>query len=123
MRISEMTTDQAMDTLCEITPHISDIITDEELVSEIKKKMKKEESTTKADIIRFAVEKVSGLVPMIFKKRRDSVYAIVAAINQTDIDTVRHQNIIKTMMQIREIAKDDDLVAFVKSCLKTEKSA
>ena len=123
MRISEMTTDQAMDTLCEITPHISDIITDEELVSEIKKKMKKEESTTKADIIRFAVEKVSGLVPMIFKKRRDSVYAIVAAINQTDIDTVRHQNIIKTMIEIREIAKDDDLVAFVKSCLKTEKSA
>ena len=123
MRISEMTTDQAMDTLCEITPHISDIITDEKLVSEIKKKMKKEESTTKADIIRFAVEKVSGLVPMIFKKRRDSVYAIVAAINQTDIDTVRHQNIIKTMIEIREIAKDDDLVAFVKSCLKTEKSA
>ena len=123
MRISEMTTDQAMDTLCEITPHISDIITDEDLVSEIKKKMKKEEGTTKADVIRFAVEKITNIVPILLKKRKESVYAIVAAVNQTDIDTVKNQNIIKTMIEIREIAKDDDLMDFVKSCLKTEKSA
>lgn len=123
MKISEMTTDQAMDTLCEITPHISDIITDEDLVNEIKKKLKKEEGTTRVDVIRFAVEKITNIVPIILKKKKFSVYAIIAAVNQTDIDTVKHQNIIKTMIQIREIAKDDDLVDFVKSCLKTEKSA
>lgn len=123
MKISELTTDQALDALCEITPAIEDIITDEDLIAEIRKKVEKREDMKKADKIRFYLEKASKLGHILLKKKRDAVYTIVAALNQTDVDTVRNQNIMKTMAQVKEIANDEDFAGFLSSCLKTEKSA
>ena len=123
MKISELTTDQALDVLCEITPAVEDIISDEELLAEVRKKIVRTKETTKAEILRFALEKITKIIPILLKKKRESVYTIVAALNVSDVETVKQQNAIKTMAQIREAFNDKDLVDFVRSCLKTEKSA
>lgn len=123
MKISELTTDQALDVLCVITPAVEDIISDEELLAEVRKKIVRTEETTKAEILRFALEKITKIIPILLKKKRESVYTIVAALNVSDVETVKQQNAIKTMAQIREAFNDKDLVDFVRSCLKTEKSA
>ena len=59
---------------------------------------------------------------VLLKKKRDSVCAVLAAVNLTDAETIKKQNIIKTLSQIRELAKDKEFLAFVKSCRETEKS-
>lgn len=123
MKISQLTTDQALDAICEITPAVEDIITDDELIEELKKKIEKREGMAKAEKIRFYLEKITKLGTILLKKKREAVYTIVAALNQTDVDTVRSQNIIKTMTQIKEIANDEDFANFVYSCWKTEESA
>ena len=123
MKLSELSTDRAMDVICEITPAVEDIICDEELLAEIKRKIEKREGMSRAEILRFAMEKLTKIIPIIMKKKRASVYAILAALNMTDTETVAGQSIIKTMEQIKEAFSDKDLVAFVKSCWKTEKSA
>ena len=123
MKISELTTDQALDVLCEITPAVEDIISDEELLAEVRKKIVRTKETTKAEILRFALEKITKIIPILLKKKRESVYTIVAALNVSDVETVKQQTAIKTMAQIREAFNDKDLVDFVRSCLKTEKSA
>ena len=123
MKLSELTTDRAFDVICEITPAVDDIICDEELIAEIMKKIEKKEGMNKMDIVRLAAEKVSKIIPIILKKKRASVYTIIAALNMTDIETVAEQNIIKTMEQIKDAFRDKDIVDFVKSCWKTEKSA
>lgn len=123
MKISELTTDQALDVLCVITPAVEDIISDEDLLAEVIKKIVRTEETTKTEILRFAFEKIAKIIPILLKKKRESVFNIVAALNGSDEETVKKQNVIKTMAQIREAFNDKDLMDFVRSCLKTEKSA
>lgn len=122
MKISELSTEQALDVLCEITPLVSEIISDEDLAAEVKKKIGDTEGLTRADIIAFGIEKLGAIANVLLKKKRDSVCAVLAAVNLTDAETIKKQNIIKTLSQIRELAKDKEFLAFVKSCRETEKS-
>ena len=119
-KISEMSTDEALDFLCEITPFVNNIVTDEELTAEIKNAIKAESTTTTAELITKGVEKVNKLVPIVFKKRRNDVYGIVAAITNKTPEEIAKQNFLITAKQTKEIVKDKDLLDFFKSCAAME---
>ena len=48
------------------------------------------------------------------------MFGIVGVLNEKTIDEIAKQNIIVTMKQIRDIAKDKELLDFFKSCTDTE---
>ena len=123
-KISQLTTDEALDVLCELTPHINGIISDEELLDEIKRKLDKngDGEISRIEMIRFGVEKMDKIIPIVLKKKRDALLSVVAILAEQDLDDVKKQNIIKTGAQVRELAKDKDLMDFVRSCLSAEKS-
>lgn len=122
MKISELTTEQALDVLCELTPLVSEVFSDEDLMNELKRKIGAKEGMTRADVIAFGIGKINAIMNVLFKKKKDLICAVIAAVNLTDAETVKKQNCIKTFGQIRDLAKDEEFVTFVKSCLKTEKS-
>ena len=121
-KISEMTTDEGLDLFCEITPYINNIVTDEELIAEIKNAIRAESTTTTAELITKGVEKVNKLVPIVFKKRKIDIYSIVAAVTNKTTDEIAKQNFLVTATQIKEIVKDRDLLDFFKSCAAMEGS-
>ncbi len=122
MRLSEFTTEKATDVLCELTPYVANIVTDEELLAELQNAITKDEATTKSELMAKGVEKVTKLVPIVLKKRKMDVFGILAVLNNKTADDVAKQNIITTMIQIREITKDKELLDFFKSCVGSEGS-
>ena len=120
MKFSQLTTDKALDVLCEITPYIANIATDDELMAIIGKAVKREEMT-RAGVLLLGAEKLTKMVPVLLKTHRDDVYGVVAAVNGKTVDEIREQNFIKTTAQIVEVIKDKELLDFFKSCAEPMK--
>lgn len=122
MKLSEMTTDRAMDVLCEITPCIANITADEELLAELRNAIDPKAVKTKAELMVKGVEKITKLAPIVLKKRKADVFGILAALNEKTAEEIGKQSIIATMAQVREVVKDKDLMDFFKSCVGSEGS-
>ena len=122
MRLSELSTDRATDLLCEIVPYISNICTDDELLAEIKKKIDPNSVANRAEMLLLGVEKVNKIVPILLKTHKGDVFSILGALNEKTPEEIGKQSIITTMMQIRDIAKDRELVAFFTTCVDSEGS-
>lgn len=120
MKISEISTDNAMDVLCELTPYITNIVTDEDLVGELKKAIDFKEANTMAEKMALTAGKITKIIPILLKNRKSDVFGIVGVLNGKTIDEIAKQNVIVTMKQIRDIAKDKELLDFFKSCTDTE---
>lgn len=121
MKISELSTDRALDVLCEITPYVSNIVTDSDLMATLGKSVKRD-GMTRAGLMLLGAEKLTSIVPVVMKTHRADVLGVVAALNDMDVEEVACQNVIKTGMQIREICKDRELLDFFRSCAEPEKS-
>ncbi len=115
MKLSQLTTDEALDVLCEITPAVASIVGDEELMNVIGKAVKRE-GMTRAGMMLLGAEKLSKIVPVVMKEHRSDVFAIVATVNKVSAEEIASQNVIKTSMQIRELCKDKELIDFFRSC-------
>lgn len=122
MRLSELTTDEALDVLCQITPYVTNIVTDDAVMKTIGKAVKTDD-VTQAGLMLLGMEKLTSIANILLKTHRPDVYGIVAAVNRVDAEVVASQNIIKTMVQIREICKDKDLLDFFRSWGQQEKTA
>ena len=122
MKLSQMTTDKATDVLCEIAPYAINIMTDEDLMSELQSAINFDEANTMAEKIAVSVGKISKILPILLKKRKNDIFGILGALNDKSIDEIAKQNVIKTMSQIKDISKDKELLDFFKSCTGTEES-
>lgn len=122
MKISELSTDKALDIICEITPFVDEIATDEELISTLKEKVKLPEGATRADMLKIGADKINKIVPIILKKKRAAVYGILAALNESSIEKISKQSMISTAKQIKEAVGDKELIDFFKSCVGAEGS-
>lgn len=122
MKLSELSTERATDVLCEIAPHAINITTDDELMAELKAAVDFKEANTMAEKIALTVGKISKILPIVLKKRRNDLFSILGALNDKTVEEISKQNIIKTMLQIKDISKDKELLDFFKSCTGTEES-
>lgn len=115
MKFSELTTDNALDVFCEVIPYIERIMNDEELVAELKKELDIDENTTNVEKTAIVLSKVKVIAPIILKKRRDDVLGIVAVINGMSVEDIKKQNVVKTLIQVREVLNDKEFMDFFKS--------
>jgi hypothetical protein len=122
MKLSKLSTDEALDVFCELTPYINNIVTDDVLLDELKAKVKATGNETKAEIMAMGAEKINKLVPIVLKGHKDDVYGILSVLNDADVDAIGKQNVIKTMSQIRDLIKDKEFLDFFKSCAEQEQS-
>lgn len=122
MKISQLSTDRVMDLLCEIATPVTNIMTDEELIKELKSAVDFEKANTMAEKIALITGKFTKILPLILKKRKADLFSILASLNEKTIEEIGSQNVIKTMSQIKDIAKDKELLDFFKSCTGTEES-
>lgn len=120
MRLSELTTERAADVICEITPYVSGIASDEELLEELRNAIDRKALRTKAEYLALGAEKLSKLAPIILKKRKTDVFGILGALNEKEPEDIAKQNILVTLGQIRDVVKDKDLMLFFKSCADSE---
>lgn len=123
MKLSEMTTERTADTLCELVPYIAAISTDEELTEEIRSSIDPKKAANRAELMILGAKKLSKIVPILLKKRREELFGILGVLNLRTPEQIAKQNILVTMGQVREMVKDRELVDFFKSCASTEEKA
>ena len=120
MRLSELSTDRATDVLCELTPYIANIVSDEELLEELKKAVDRKDIVNKAQWLAVGAEKITKILPILLKKRKEDVFGILAVMNEKSIEQIAKQNILVTLKQAKTAFKDKELIDFFKSCMDTE---
>lgn len=123
MKLSALSTEEALDALCELTPYINNIVIDENLLAELRRKIDPDAKLTRAEIYAFGSEKLSALAPIVLKGHRADVYGILSVLNGKTPEEIGKQNILTTGAQIRDAVKDKELIAFFKSCVEPEESA
>lgn len=117
MKISEFSTDKALDMLCELTPYIDNILVDEKLLKTLKEKVKLPKDATRTDLLKVGADKVNKIVPILLKEKRADVLGILAVLNETTAEEIGKQNVLVTAKQIRDAVKDKDLIDFFRSCV------
>lgn len=117
MRLSQVSTDKAMDVLCELTPHITEILSDEELMEELKTAVDFDVEGCETLAGRFAMigDKISKIIPILLKKKKYNLFSILGVLNEKTAEEISKQNFLITMKQIKEMSKDKELVNFFKS--------
>lgn len=120
MRLSELSTDRATDVLCELTPYIANIVSDEELLEELKKAVDRKDIVNKAQWLAVGAEKITKILPILLKKRKEDVFGILAVMNEKTVEQIAKQNILVTLKQAKTAFKDKELIDFFKSCMDTE---
>ena len=120
MKLSELSTDRATDVLCELTPYITNILSDEALLSELRTAVDFKEANTLAEKMALTASKITNIIPILLKNRKSDVFGILGALNEKSVEEIAKQNFIKTMKQIKDIAKDKELLDFFKSCTSME---
>ncbi len=114
MKLSELTTEQAADVLCELTPYIANITGDKALLDKLDKKFDSKGKSV-VELYTYGAQKYATLVPMLLKDHRADVFGILSILNGTTAEEVAKQNILTTILQIRSVFKDKELLDFFKS--------
>ncbi|MCI8623748.1 MAG: hypothetical protein HFG26_08810 [Provencibacterium sp.] len=122
MKISELTTDESLDILCELTPIIFNITNDSALSEELRRKIDPENLKTQAGIVIEGTKKLNVLIPIVLKSHRADIYQILSLLNRKTSDEIARQNFIQTGMQIRELIKDKELIDFFTSFVQSEET-
>lgn len=122
MLISEISTDRGVDALCEMTPYISNIVADEELLEELKQAIDPKQATTTAEMLALGAQKVTKLVPIILKKRKMDLFGIIGAMYDKTPEEIAKQRFLTTLGQIRDMAKDKEFKDFFMSLVPTKRN-
>lgn len=122
MKLSELSTDRALDVLCELTPYISNIASDEKMVSAVGKVV-----DTGGDINLYGkalrlVERAGEIVPALLKDHRADVYGILSVMNERPVEEIAAQKLVDTIRQVRELFQDKEFLAFFKSSARLEQT-
>ena len=114
MKLSELTTAQAADVLCTLTPYIANITGDKALLDELAKKFETKGKSA-AELYIFASQKIAQIIPIVLKDHRADVFGILAVLNETEAEKIAAQNILDTMKQVKKALNDKELLDFFKS--------
>lgn len=120
-KLSEFGTDECLDVLCEITPHIVNIVSDEEIMNAIGKPMDKT-TVTKVGVMLLGAQKITAVVPLLLKTHRADIYAILSVMGGKSVEEVAKQSTMATLWQIKTLSEDKELLCFFKSWGCGEKS-
>lgn len=113
-KLSELTTDECADVLCELTPYIVNIVSDKEIMDAVGKAVDKN-TITQVGIMLLGAQKITAVIPLLLKTHRPDIYAILAIISEKSVEEVAGQNVMATMWQMKELLNDKELVSFFKS--------
>ena len=98
------------------------ILTDDEMRESLKAQIDAEKPQTAGEKYAIGAQKIGQWIPLILKKHREDTLGILAAVNETTVETIKKQSLIKTMRQIQEIVRDKDMLDFFKSCASEAKA-
>ena len=122
MKLSELSTDKALDVLCELTPYVGNIANDKEVVNTVGKVMESGQEMNRYGQVMLVLGRVGDFLPLLLKSHRPDVYGILSVMNERPVAEIAAQKLTDTIRQVRELFRDEEFVAFFKSSAQRERS-
>lgn len=122
MKLSQMSTDKALDVMCELTPYVTEIVTDDVIFSKLQEGIDGEKANTLAAKIAVLGKVISSLLPRLLKDKRHCVYGIIGIMCEKPVEEIAAQPLTETVKQAKEIFADKELLDFFRSCASSEGS-
>lgn len=119
MKLSELSTEKALDVMCQATPYIANIVGDSDLLSSLKEKLGGEKKSI-AELYTYGAQKIAQLIPILLKNHRDDVFGLLAVLNDMEPKDIAAQGFTRTLEQIRSAVQDKELIDFFKSWRQEE---
>ena len=125
MKLSEISTERAADVLCELTPLVDSIVTDDDLMQALSAALGKNDLQTMSvgQKMMLVTGKLGKVVPILMKKRRAEMFGILGVLNEKTPEEIAKQNMIETMWQVYHLTNDRELIDFFKSCRNSGEGA
>lgn len=120
-KLSELSTDECADVLCELVPYIVNIVSDKEIMEAVGKAVDKT-TITQVGVMLLGAQKITTVIPLLLKIHRSDIYAILSIVGEKSVEEVSAQNVMTTMWQMKELLNDKEMVSFFKSWVRGEKS-
>jgi len=114
MRLSQLGTDKALDVLCEITPYVVNITSDEKMLEPFSSVIDSK-NTVRIKQFVMVMERYSTAIPILLKTHRPDIYGILSILNEKPVKEIAAQKLIDTMKQTKELFEDEELMDFFKS--------
>lgn len=140
MKLSELSTDRALDVLCELTPYVSNITEDEQVITaldsfmdqsanvkeneEEKNEREKNEETgisVSAKGIKMFGELIKN-IPLLLKTHRPDVYGILSVLNETPVEEIASKPFGEAVRMAKDVFSDNELLDFFKSSARQKKT-
>lgn len=114
MKLSDLTTDETLDVLCEITPCVERIVKDEGIINTIGTAVDTK-GMTKTGVLMAGLDRIGAMVPLLLRDHRADLYHILGAVNRIDPAEIAAQKLTVTLTQIDEAIHDEELLTFFRS--------
>ncbi len=121
IKLSEMNNDKALDTMVLITEPLINILSDEELVTEMQKVVKK--GTSIGEIKRLGTLKITKIVQIVLEKNRKELYTLLAPFFEKSVEEMAQMNILSTVLGVTKLWKDEALQDFLSELQELSKTA
>lgn len=115
MKLSELSTDRALDVMCELTPYIGNITNDETVVKTIGKVMENGQDLNRYGQFMVVMGRIGEFIPLLLKTHRSDIYGILSIMNERTVAEIAAQKLADTIRQAREVFQDEDLISFFRS--------
>lgn len=115
MKLSELTTDGALDALCALTPHIYSITSDKKVVEAAGKVIHTDGETSRYGAYLLLADRAAELLPLLLEGHREDVYGILSVLNGRTRAEIAAQRFTETFRQAREALADEELLSFFRS--------
>lgn len=116
MKLSEISTDKGVQVIVQLTPFISNIAKDEEILSTWVDKATTNKSDTKKVVmekgLKKGIEKITKLIPLLLEKHKNDIYSIISILNEKSVEEVGSQPLMVTIKETTELINDKDFVDF-----------
>lgn len=121
-KLSDLGTDECLNVMCEITPYISNIVSDQELMENLGKGVDKK-GMTNVGVIMLGIKRMFTAVPLLLKNHREDIYNVVSTVGgEMTVEEIAAQNIMVTLNQVRSLSHDKVLIDFFKSWVRGEEA-
>ncbi len=115
MKLSEMSNEQCLQKVVEITPYLGEIMQDEELLSIFYDRIDvsgMEEKEGKIKGIAKGVSNFTKIIPILLTKHKENIYKTLAIVNDKTVEEIKEQNPLTTIKQVKELWSDKELLNF-----------
>lgn len=122
MKLSELSTDKALDVLYELTPYVGSIANDKEVVNTVGKVMESGQEMNRYGQVMLVLGRVGDFLPLLLKAHRADVYGILSVMNERPVSEIASQKLMDTMEQVRGLFRDEEFMAFFRSSAQEAQS-